>query len=801
MIRKSWFVFLVAMLVFTGVAGQVPSALAQDCDQVVIDETGRLSQSDLAKVMTAAQDLTNKGADVRVRVVSGFHGHGNIDQLEQATIQGCSSLQAPDGGRKNNLVMVFVAPSQRKSGIFFGGQWTSRLKYRYMDIQTDEMNPRFRDGDLAGGIVAGLNAIGEIIATPIAATPTAAPITVNTKPVDLSGLWVFLGWALAIIAFFIILYCIRKIVKETGERRDASRAAQQKAKAAQGSCSSLILMLNDPNALSVLRAKLTKAAGQMPAGVEDKLLPRFEAIGNRIKNAMSDFSTMNSSGSTGNPEKEGLSPEQYETMEGNFRQLKQTLERIREDRDQLASEIEDFSKLVESVPSALSQATQSLTDATAAIAAVAAKGFKTETIQSNVTAAQAKLKQAQASLTAKQYADALKAAGEAQVLGQKANKQAFYLPGLKTTIEDSITTAKARIATVTALIGQARTIFTAISTTYAESCWTTVRGNGTEAEKRIASATGILEQAAQAISMEQQAWSSGTDLVTQANTLLDQAESYLRSISTLKDNLEAAKAGAAKEIDAAASDIETAHGFIHLHDADIRESLEGNLNQAAALVTQAKAILATTQPDYLAVVKLARQAHASADTVLAEAHQEYDVAERQRQKAANLLRDAKHAVDTTREFIEDHRGDVHDDARKYLTEATSALGFAQAAKSTEVQITFSQKAENEAEKALSLAQGNFESAESARQEARRAAQRRREEAEREEEEEREDRDTSFVTGAIVGAALGSGGGGSHHHHDDSFSSGGGGGSSWGFGGGGGSISFGGSSGGGGSSGW
>jgi hypothetical protein len=64
---------------------------------------------------------------------------------------------------KNNLVVVMISVAEHKTGIYYGSQWGTALDSAYLTIQTDSMNPRFRDGDLTGGMTAGLDALRQVI--------------------------------------------------------------------------------------------------------------------------------------------------------------------------------------------------------------------------------------------------------------------------------------------------------------------------------------------------------------------------------------------------------------------------------------------------------------------------------------------------------------------------------------------------------------------------------------------------------------------------------------------------------------
>jgi hypothetical protein len=142
--------------------------------------------------------------------------------------------------------------------------------------------------------------------------------------------------------------------------------------------------------------------------------------------------------------------------------------------------------------------------------------------------------------------------------------------------------------------------------------------------------------------------------VKQANDYLDEAESFMRSIAALKEHLEAAKRDVQTEIVAAQAEVSAAWQYIKTYDDDIKESLEGDLRSAQSALESAAGELQEDKPDYLKVLKLAQQANAATDAILAEAREEHETTERLRVKAPSAVRDARAAVSKAKEYVEDH---------------------------------------------------------------------------------------------------------------------------------------------------
>ncbi|QXC61897.1 TPM domain-containing protein [Aquihabitans sp. G128] len=140
--------------VLQGVLGLVVADPPKDplgCDQLVWDPAGELG--DDPAVEDAAFAFQDEGADVRVRVEGPTDG--DIDARQRDLEAACPGWTV-GGDRPANRVLVMVQPSARTTGLWYGADWASDLEGRWEAVQEDVMNPRFRAGDVAGGLAAGL---------------------------------------------------------------------------------------------------------------------------------------------------------------------------------------------------------------------------------------------------------------------------------------------------------------------------------------------------------------------------------------------------------------------------------------------------------------------------------------------------------------------------------------------------------------------------------------------------------------------------------------------------------------------
>ncbi len=644
-----------------------PLAAQADCETVIIDEAGVISQS--TAIADAIRKVEAEGAEVRVRTIQTFRPAPTLDAYKAAEQKRCASWRALDGGMKNNLIVLMLAMKDRKVGLYFGDQWRSILDQRWPGINA-KMGPRFRDGDFAGGLAFGLTETASAIHTAVApATPPTVVIVPSSprEPLDLR----WLLWLVLIAGGLTAAWMIGRAVQAWQKIQSAKRGAQQAARMARGQCNALVMELDE--AFKILGARLAGFKAIKP-GLD--LQECFATLQTRHTGLVSQAQQL---GQVSGLDETGLSHDEYRNLANTYTALRMALQKLQID---LA------------------------------------------TLDQQVAALQDRLKK----------------------------------------VPDEVTNLKARAIAVEKKIQDGRAQFDEIAASFAKSSWEAIRGNGTEAEKRLKQ---VVEQTLADVPSDDP-WKD-IQAIDEANKWLDEAESFMRSVASLHENLQAAKRDAKKEMDEAATDIDKARAFVASHGG----GHDKELSQAGVVFEKAKTELTDgSPPDYLKVVNWFNEAERLADTVLAEVQAEVEAAERRKRLAATSLRNAKAALDTVREYIEDHDRDVGQHARGLMGMAQLDLGKAKATADLDQVIKYADSAQRSAETALREAKQDFEDAEDRRRPKYR------------------DRSDTYVFGSW---------GSSHHSSSDPGGSSSFGGSSFG---GGGSSGFGGSSGGGGgSSGW
>jgi hypothetical protein len=146
------------------------TALAQT-GSVRVDDPDNLLGGQTGSVQQAAQRLADEGA--QVIVVAAGASAGSSDASADTFLDSFLTRNniAPSSRQLNpNQIVFFVARDAQRTSLLYGQRWKETLNPVFQSIQNQQMNPRFAQGDLAGGLVAGIDAARTTINPP---TPTA----------------------------------------------------------------------------------------------------------------------------------------------------------------------------------------------------------------------------------------------------------------------------------------------------------------------------------------------------------------------------------------------------------------------------------------------------------------------------------------------------------------------------------------------------------------------------------------------------------------------------------------------------
>lgn len=273
------------------------------CDLAVVDDARVL---DIAQVTAAAQALDAAGADVRVRTYTSLGSWATIDRLKDFTQAQCPSWQASDGGMKNNLVVLAVAVTDHKVGLYYGSLWKPILDSRWNRVQSEQMKPRFRDRDFTGGFAAGMKSIQGLIAAADSPITSATPVIVQpAAPTDFSGLWQVMRWSLGLVALGVATWGLFALLVGRRKKRESASASRQGAIIAQQEVVGLITNIgaNLPSweIVTTDKARVSKAT-------------------TLFNGASSRYSTLKQSSSV-DPDQDGLTTGQYESIRQSYEGL------------------------------------------------------------------------------------------------------------------------------------------------------------------------------------------------------------------------------------------------------------------------------------------------------------------------------------------------------------------------------------------------------------------------------------------------------------------------------------------------
>lgn len=194
----SFVALLLAVLVLPAAAQEFPKLTGR-----VVDAAGLLQPAQVQQIEALSADVER--ASSRQLVVA------TVPDLQGYTIEdyGYRLGRAWKIGQKgaNNGVVLLVAPKERKVRIEVG--------YGLEPVMTDALSsvivnqtilPRFRDGDMAGGIVAGAQAMAEQLRLPLEAAEKRAQQVAarRTQRQDDAGDWMVAMFWIVVILFFVI---------------------------------------------------------------------------------------------------------------------------------------------------------------------------------------------------------------------------------------------------------------------------------------------------------------------------------------------------------------------------------------------------------------------------------------------------------------------------------------------------------------------------------------------------------------------------------------------------------------------
>ena len=690
--KKLLFLFCIIFLGIIFISA--PSVLAQSVDQLEVIDGAQLFGSEISEVESIADKLKTHGADVRIRTILTYGSAGNLDQYEAQLEQQSPSWIGQDNDRKNNLIVLIISLQERQTGLYYGAFWADALDNNWLRIQTDIMNPAFRNEDFAGGTIKALEEVQRLITGTGQVQTSSQPET--ARPMG----WIIPVVILVIIGAIIVVFLFRNRSK----KRTRQLAARQKAMIPKRAAASGINELIET--VQMLEIKVNVMAEKVSP---DEAIPVRDSLA-KAKRLVDQSSQKYSelSHSAGDPENPRLEESQLAVIEGEYQKIVDNIHQARESIREVEGQIKGIQQALDGFPSKVIEIDTAIRESLKKQDDLKNSGFKTTYPTELMDKGRNTLIQAQELFARKRLNEGMKYISQAAEQVKQAVQAMDDLPSKKLEAEAAIPAISLRIERVKEKINRGSEVFDILSQNYADSNLESIRGNGTEAENRVNWTLDVVGDARDAAGTERQEWHQALELVEKGNTWLTEAELLVKSIFELEANLISEQRNAPNEIDAARVDINKAWDYINRYDEDIRESLEDDLHTAERTNEIAREELRKDKPDYFRVCKLAREANEAADKILIQARNEHEAAERLRVKAASARREAGAKVSIAKMYIDRHHPVVRSEARNYLVNAEGALRQAESTLDTNSQISLALKAESDADRAYSQARNDVE---------------------------------------------------------------------------------------------
>jgi len=308
-------VWLLGLLLFAAAP-----AFADKCIDPIVDETNLLSAADKTQIQSKIDALRTQGAEAHVQLLTSYHRNASDEMMKSLTeykqfMQAkCSTWKAPDGGFKNNMVLVLVVPKKfsesTKKGapyaLFYGAQWSSKLNPHFNRI-LDSMEGNFREQKWGAGIVAGLTDVSDLIA--VTPSQVGKPIVINHSA-DYSGVWgSAVSWFFGLIFLALLAFAITYFLRKKGANDTAQRAAQTE----RGKCS--VYENNFETEYAGLKARI--ASSSVTQEWKTHLFNLLDRAVSQQSFASAQLSGLNRS--SNNPDTPRLSQEAYAAMAERYR--------------------------------------------------------------------------------------------------------------------------------------------------------------------------------------------------------------------------------------------------------------------------------------------------------------------------------------------------------------------------------------------------------------------------------------------------------------------------------------------------
>lgn len=648
MVRRALVVAaLVAPLALVGAAGT--AAAQSDCDALAADETGEI---DLAAIETAAEALRAAGPEPRVRAISD--AGGNIDVWAADEVARCPSWQGPDGGTRTNLVVVAVS-LDRQSGIFFGDQWAEELGEVWPSIRADAMNPRFQDGDLTGGLVAGVDAVRAAVTAPDGVTTTPVPDGGGDGSSGSASGWIVVGLSGAGAAGFAGYELMRR------RRRHADAA--EAADAAELDVSRRFLELQERWETSSIRAEVLiddAAPGEYPA-LELRLAELASGLG-RVGTGITDA-----------PVSPGTNKaDEAKARRAHYDELGEVLDEVGTLFDDLdavvAVEMSEKQRLADQLDSFPDRilALRRSTDA------AVADGWIVEWALTETERAKDRAAEAGKLVAERRFDTAEEPAAQATAAAEAAHRWLDQRAELAAQVHLDHAELSAHRADLVDDLDRARRVLADLDADYPLRAFADHADLITWGERQLSRYDELLAAAARLGNPSHQRFEQALSRLSDAERVAASFSGRIGALDQLDHDLREAERTAPQAVNAARTSVGSAERFVTAHLEDLPgwpARLAPITDDLRHAVEEAKRL----DVDWLAVLRGAEHAQVEAAQLRAEAATRVDEVRAARRRIAELETELTARADALERYLARHHGDVRSGVDAVVTTTRAAL--------------------------------------------------------------------------------------------------------------------------------
>ena len=192
MIRRFARLAALALVLAAGTAGRADAQYPAEPGTGVADLANVLSQADADSIRALLYALRESpGVEVRVLTVRSVGQYGTGAATPEAFATGVYNEWKLGLGQEHDGVLVMLSVDDRFTRIELGDEVPASQDARMRAIVDDVMVPRFRDGDMSGGLRDGVGAIARALRTlpaaPATPLPAAGPAAAQPARAPASG--------------------------------------------------------------------------------------------------------------------------------------------------------------------------------------------------------------------------------------------------------------------------------------------------------------------------------------------------------------------------------------------------------------------------------------------------------------------------------------------------------------------------------------------------------------------------------------------------------------------------------------